>query len=494
MKKLFFILSLSFLFLIPTRAHAADNCDQGNVTFDFNQNTKILTATLQESSLKDNNQYTLTCNSTGLNNSDKGWINWVGNLNLNAFEGDCGPKTWDAIGTSNEFGRVVFEIPLDNISPRFYNSDRNQAVNFNVTNSQGESVCKFDKDIPAKTANDMLAASGNTPAPAFYEPVVKSVDKLSCPNDNVQNVRFNSFNNSLEFEFSDDQLANREDHQLELTHLEGKNTYWNTQTLNSNSDTSVTFSTPLSSIDEGVYFDEEGSNFRVNLRVRDTTPIPTQAPFNYLYEHYYDQCDVIITIPSDVIEAMKNAASQQPPQEISCQPDATACEAAGCTCQQIGSGLIPGDAVCRDSTNQPCTATSTTITGGLATEPEFCDGSTEQNPIIKTAIGCIPANVAELTDTILTRGISIGAGLAFLLMLYGAFTFITSAGNPEKTKLGGDILTSAIIGLLFIIFSVFLLKVIGVDILNLPGFNAPRDQNQPVQPQYQIQTGGYRIE
>jgi type IV secretion system pilin len=89
---------------------------------------------------------------------------------------------------------------------------------------------------------------------------------------------------------------------------------------------------------------------------------------------------------------------------------------------------------------------------------------------IETAIGCLPTNVQPFVNFILTRGISIGAGLAFMLMLYGAFVLITSAGNPENTKKGKEIITSAIIGLLFIIFSVFLLKVIGLDILKLPNF------------------------
>ena len=47
---------------------------------------------------------------------------------------------------------------------------------------------------------------------------------------------------------------------------------------------------------------------------------------------------------------------------------------------------------------------------------------------------------------------------------------ITSQGNPETVKKGQDQFSSAVIGLLFIIFSVLLLQFIGVDILSLPGF------------------------
>jgi Co/Zn/Cd efflux system component len=66
--------------------------------------------------------------------------------------------------------------------------------------------------------------------------------------------------------------------------------------------------------------------------------------------------------------------------------------------------------------------------------------------------------------------IGIAGGIAFLLMIFAGFQIITSTGDPEKLNRGKEILTSAIIGLVVIVFSVFLLKLIGVDILQLPGF------------------------
>lgn len=92
------------------------------------------------------------------------------------------------------------------------------------------------------------------------------------------------------------------------------------------------------------------------------------------------------------------------------------------------------------------------------------------NPGIPTAIGCIHTNPAELTKDLLKFLIGIGGGLAFLMMLFGAFQMITSGGNPETLAAGRSRLTSAIIGLLFVIFSILLLQIIGVGILNLPGF------------------------
>lgn len=57
-----------------------------------------------------------------------------------------------------------------------------------------------------------------------------------------------------------------------------------------------------------------------------------------------------------------------------------------------------------------------------------------------------------------------------MLSLWGAITIILASGNPEKINEGKEIITSAITGLLFIILSIFLLRLIGVDILQLPGF------------------------
>lgn len=90
---------------------------------------------------------------------------------------------------------------------------------------------------------------------------------------------------------------------------------------------------------------------------------------------------------------------------------------------------------------------------------------------INTAIGCIPV----LTDDpdlflawILTWAIGIAGGIAFLLILVAGFQIITSQGNPERMKAGQELLTAAVSGLLLLIFSIFILNFIGVDILGLP--------------------------
>jgi hypothetical protein len=88
-----------------------------------------------------------------------------------------------------------------------------------------------------------------------------------------------------------------------------------------------------------------------------------------------------------------------------------------------------------------------------------------------TAIGCLPTDSAGFIEQFLKTGSGIAGGIAFLLILIGGFQIMTSAGNPEKLHEGRELVTAAIVGLLFIIFSVFLLKIIGVDILGIPSFS-----------------------
>lgn len=98
----------------------------------------------------------------------------------------------------------------------------------------------------------------------------------------------------------------------------------------------------------------------------------------------------------------------------------------------------------------------------------LCDGSTG----ISTAIGCIHALGDEnaFLNDLLKWAVGIGSGIAFILMLVSGFMIMTAQGNPERLKAGQELLTSAIAGLILLIFSVFILKFIGIDILGLGKF------------------------
>lgn len=103
--------------------------------------------------------------------------------------------------------------------------------------------------------------------------------------------------------------------------------------------------------------------------------------------------------------------------------------------------------------------------------PKNPNGSINPGPGVLTAIGCIPTNPIALIQGILKVSLAAAGGIALLLTSFGAIQMITSHGDPQALKKGQDQFSSAIIGLLFIIFSVLLLRIIGVDILNIPGFS-----------------------
>lgn len=89
---------------------------------------------------------------------------------------------------------------------------------------------------------------------------------------------------------------------------------------------------------------------------------------------------------------------------------------------------------------------------------------------INTALGCIPvSDTGALVGWFFQRFLGLVGGVALILSALGAFQIITSGGNPEKVKRGRELIESAISGLLFVIFSLFLLRFIGVDVLHLPG-------------------------
>lgn len=92
-------------------------------------------------------------------------------------------------------------------------------------------------------------------------------------------------------------------------------------------------------------------------------------------------------------------------------------------------------------------------------------------PNIDTAFGCINVSGSDFATTLLGFGVGIAGGIAMLLIIFGGFQILTSAGNPERLNEGKELVSSAITGLLMIVFSVFLLRVIGIHILGIPQFN-----------------------
>lgn len=90
-----------------------------------------------------------------------------------------------------------------------------------------------------------------------------------------------------------------------------------------------------------------------------------------------------------------------------------------------------------------------------------------------TPIGCIGFDIGQpggFVQTVLRFIVGIAGGLAFLGFLWGGFQLMTSSGDPARVSSGKGLILSSVGALLLIIFSIFLLQFIGVEILNLPGF------------------------
>jgi len=86
---------------------------------------------------------------------------------------------------------------------------------------------------------------------------------------------------------------------------------------------------------------------------------------------------------------------------------------------------------------------------------------------IQTAIGCIPTDPGEFAGWILTRGIYLGVLVATLLIIISGFGIISSTGDPERLAEAKSQLTAAVAGLLFLLFSVIILRIIGCNIIGV---------------------------
>lgn len=89
---------------------------------------------------------------------------------------------------------------------------------------------------------------------------------------------------------------------------------------------------------------------------------------------------------------------------------------------------------------------------------------------INTAFGSIPTDSQNFTRWVLGFVLSVAGMIVLIIIIIAGYRLMTSQGDPEKLKNARDQLTAAIVGLLFIIFSLVILELITRDILGLPGF------------------------
>jgi len=90
---------------------------------------------------------------------------------------------------------------------------------------------------------------------------------------------------------------------------------------------------------------------------------------------------------------------------------------------------------------------------------------------VNTALGCVPVQMDKFIAWLLPKLFGISGGIAFLLMVYGFILITTSNGDPKAVQGAKETITSAVIGLLISIFAIFILRLIAIDILHIPGIS-----------------------
>ena len=88
----------------------------------------------------------------------------------------------------------------------------------------------------------------------------------------------------------------------------------------------------------------------------------------------------------------------------------------------------------------------------------------------KTAIGPINTNPNDFMQKVLQLIMGLAGGILLILIIINGYKFMVSQGDPEKIKEAREGIIAAIAGILMIIFSLSLLRLITSDILGIPGF------------------------
>lgn len=190
--------------------------------------------------------------------------------------------------------------------------------------------------------------------------------------------------------------------------------------------------------------------FRVAV-IGEPTPTPTPPPPNICFHLPLEEaCDNPECCPTARCQNAPQCEESEPPTEIK------------------------AEAVCERLKGQVEKACESTGESGCEYKGQEAYNKCENcfnKEKVWTAFGCIPTKFDDLmTEYILGYGIGIAGGIAFLLFLAGGYKIMFSQGVAESITEGKQMITSALIGLLVIVLSVFILEFIGVHILNIPGF------------------------
>lgn len=313
----------------------------------------------------------------------------------------------------------------------------NHACSNQVEMSIGNLVCRYKASIEFKVGTQP------TPTP------IPSVNISTTPNDRIR------VGDRLTVSWST--LINPREQDLVGFYTEGDP---NTAFTNSNyyfylqnCDTSIPTKLPLTSgacsfdIPQDISVEEEGKNYEFRLYSHS---FGNEGAFPLL------ATSKILILPSSSPPTFTGPTPTKGPPPT---PTLAISDSSRTT-----RGCAPGEPNCTSAAGLSCDPDNPKINHKTGRPIDGQSGG------VWTAVGCIPTQPTKLIESLFKLATAVGGGVALLLFVYGAFQMITSGGNPDGVKKGSEQMTSAVIGLLFIIFSVMLLKIIGVDILMIPGF------------------------
>ena len=88
---------------------------------------------------------------------------------------------------------------------------------------------------------------------------------------------------------------------------------------------------------------------------------------------------------------------------------------------------------------------------------------------VQTELGDLCTDPQSLISQFILILTGMAGGVSLLLFLAGAGKYVFSMGNPEGIEEARGTITHAVAGLLLVVLSVFIIRLIGIDILALPG-------------------------
>ncbi len=109
---------------------------------------------------------------------------------------------------------------------------------------------------------------------------------------------------------------------------------------------------------------------------------------------------------------------------------------------------------------------------GNGSNPIRTKNSTLNCKSINTAIGNIDVSSFKgFIETMFGFILTLAGFGAIIIIIYSGYLLMISRGDKEKLAGARETITAAIVGLLFIILSIVILEIVGVDILKIPGLS-----------------------